>query len=102
MPDDALAPVTLCCFLWARPGQADALERYEDAVLALVPEHRGEVLRRVRSQGQDGQPHEVQMFRFRDGAALEAFLSDPRRLALSDERDRTVRRTELFPVDLLV
>ena len=35
---------------------------------------------------------------FRISAALEAYLSDPRRTALIDERDRVVARTELFPV----
>jgi len=36
--DDSLL---LCCLLWAVPGQADAMSAYEDAVLALLPEHGG-------------------------------------------------------------
>jgi hypothetical protein len=31
-------------FLWPRPGMERALVAYEDAVLALVGEHYGEVL----------------------------------------------------------
>jgi hypothetical protein len=92
--------VTLCCFLWAVPGEEAGLAAYEDSVLALVGEHRGAVLQRARSDGTAGRPHEVQLFRFEDRAALDGFLQDPRRLELSDERERVVARTELFPVTL--
>ncbi|MDH2412870.1 hypothetical protein [Nocardioides sp. CER19] len=92
------AELFLCCFLWAAPGEEAALERYEDRVLAFVAEHRGAVVQRARSDGADGRPNEVQLFRFDDQGALQAYLGDPRRLALADERDRVVARTELFPV----
>jgi len=61
-------------------------------------EHRGVVLQRARSVGAVGRPHEIQLFRFEGQAALDDYLQDPRRIALSDERDRVVARTELFPV----
>lgn len=93
--DDSLL---LCCLLWAVPGQADAMAAYEDAVLALLPENGGEVTHRLRGTGADGSPDEVQVFRFASRAAVDSYLADPRRLALSDERDRVVARTELFPV----
>jgi antibiotic biosynthesis monooxygenase (ABM) superfamily enzyme len=93
--------VLLCCFLWARPGQEAGLESYEDRVLALVPEHRGVVLQRAKSDGAADRPHEVQLFRFADQDALDDYLNDPRRLALADERDRVIARTETFPVTLL-
>jgi hypothetical protein len=92
--------VLLCCLLWALPGEEAGLGRYEDDVLALVPEHRGAVLQRARSDGAEGRPNEVQLFRFEDSDALQGYLDDPRRLALSGERDRVVARTELFPVTL--
>jgi hypothetical protein len=95
------AALSLCCFLWAVAGEEAGLERYEDRVLALVPEHRGTVLQRARSDGADGRPNEVQLFRFEDQAALQGYLDDPRRLALAPERDRVVARTELFPVSPL-
>lgn len=94
------APVILCCFLWAVQGEETALSHYEDSVLALVPEHRGTVLQRARSDGTDGRPHEIQLFRFEGQAALDGYLQDPRRVALSGERDRVVARTELFPVSI--
>lgn len=92
------APVVLCCFLWAVQGEEAGLRHYEDSVLGLVPEHRGTVLQRARSDGSDGRPNEIQLFRFEGQAALDEYLQDPRRVALSDERDRVVARTELFPV----
>ncbi|UOE44106.1 hypothetical protein [Agromyces larvae] len=90
--------LVLCCLLWAHPGEEAALVSYEDAVLALVPDHGGEVVERVRGDGSSGHPLEVQVFRFPNQAAVDAYLADPRRTALSAERDRTVARTELFPV----
>ncbi|MFC9515500.1 hypothetical protein ACFTSD_07220 [Nocardiaceae bacterium NPDC056970] len=90
--------VSLCCLLWARPGQNDALIAYEDKVLALIPEHRGRVLQRVRTDGSRDQPLEIQMFEFESQEALDGYLGDERRLALADERDRVVARTELMHV----
>ena len=49
----------------------------------------------------DGRPHEVQLYRFAGQRELDGYLADPRRTALTAERDRVVARTELFPVDLL-
>jgi hypothetical protein len=95
---DVDEPLLLCCLLWAVPGQADAMSAYEEAVLALLPEHGGEVTQRLRGTGADGSPDEVQVFRFASRAAVDSYLADPRRLALSGERDRVVARTELFPV----
>lgn len=92
--------IVLCCFLSAREGEADGLTAYEDRVLAMVQRHRGEVIQRVVSDGADGRPREVQLYRFSDRAALDAYLADPDRLALTTERDRVIARTELFPVTL--
>ena len=92
--------ILLCCLLWARDGESAGMSDYEDRVLALVPRHGGEVIQRAVSDGGDGAPNEVQLYRFPDRAALDAYLADPDRLALAEERDRTVARTELFPVAL--
>ncbi len=92
--------IQLCCFLWAHPGQEAALTAYEDRVLALVPEHSGEVLQRAVSDGADGRPHEVQLYRFASQQDLDGYVADPRRTALAQERERVVARTNLFRVDL--
>ncbi|WP_395244104.1 hypothetical protein ACGGZK_18580 [Agromyces sp. MMS24-K17] len=92
------AGFTLCCLLWAHPGLEDDLVAYEDAVLALMPPYGIEVLERVRSDAGPEHPTEVQLYRVPNQAALDAYLADPRRLALTPERDRAVSRTDLFEV----
>jgi hypothetical protein len=65
----------------ARAGQ------YEDAVLALLPDHGARVLYRGRrAQGQpEVLPLEVHLLWFPDRAAFDAYLGDPRRAALLAE-----------------
>lgn len=92
------APIELCCLLRALPGAEEAMTAYEDKVTALVPEHGGELVSRAIGDGADGSPHEVHVYRFPDQAAIDAYMADPRRLALAEERDRTVASTVLFPV----
>ena len=92
--------ILLCCLLWANEGQRDAMTTYEDTVLALVADHGGVVLQRVRSDGAGGNPHEVQLYSFPNQEAIDAYLADPRRIALAEERDRVVARTHVFPVQL--
>ena len=89
--------ITLCVFLWAPDGEREGLGRYEDAVLALLGDHGGRLVVRVRSDG-DGPPDEVQVIQFDGPDAMASFIEDPRRLALAGERDRVVARTEQFDV----
>jgi hypothetical protein len=96
-----VSELTLCVLLWARPGEAAALVAYEDDVLALLDDHGATLLQRVRSDGTDDQPLEVQILRFPSQAALDAYLADDRRTALADRRDRAIARTEIIPVDLV-
>ena len=93
--------VTLCVLLWAQPGAGDGLIAYEDQVLGLVSGHGGRVLQRVRSNGSDGQPLEIQLLEFPSTAALDDYMTDGRRLALSDERDRAIARTQVINVELI-
>ena len=95
VPED---PIRLCCLLWARGGEAEALHAYEDRVLRLISEHGGEVVHRAIADDAPGQPDEVQLFRFPDQASLDAYMNDERRTALGAERDAAVARTEVFPV----
>jgi uncharacterized protein (DUF1330 family) len=89
----------MCVLLWAHPDADDALIAYEDRVLDLVPEHGGRVLSRARSSGADGQPLEIQLLEFPSAAALSDYMADGRRLALADDRDRAIARTEVINVD---
>ncbi|MFC3504185.1 GNAT family N-acetyltransferase [Micromonospora krabiensis] len=58
---------------------ADAGQRYEDAVLALLDRHGGRLERRLRTD--DGRT-EVHVIRFATPTGQESFLADPQRLAL--------------------
>ena len=101
---DALpaTPVVNCVLLWARPGMQAALSSYEDKVLRLVAEHGGRVLQRgtvLPGSRHDGAPPaEVQFIEMPSEASLDAYMNDPRRLAMAAERDAAVARTDLFRI----
>lgn len=92
----------LCVLLWAASGEERALGKYEDTVLALVPEHGGVVVSRVRRADQGNGPAEIQVIHLPDEDALTAYMNDPRRLALADTHRRVVARTELIRVATIV
>lgn len=92
----------LCVLLWAADGQADALTRYEDTVLDLIPKYGGEVVSRVRRVDTGDGPLEVQVVHLPDDSALQAYVKDPERLALADVHRRAVARTEIIQVETLV
>jgi hypothetical protein len=91
---------TFYVFLWSRPGMDAALVAYEDAVLALVDEHDGHVVHRARTDGTRGMPLEIQLFEWASREAMDRYMADPRRTALSGERERAIARTEIVPVQL--
>jgi uncharacterized protein (DUF1330 family) len=91
--------VTLCVMLWARPGRADALVAYEDAVLELVAVHGGRVRARVRTDGTDEAPLEVHLIEFPSDDAFDAYMNDPQRQAMADARDRAIERTAVYRVE---
>jgi uncharacterized protein (DUF1330 family) len=95
------ARVALVVLLWARANAADALIAYEDRVLALVAEHGGDVHERARTDGTGGAPLEIHVIEFPSDEAFAAYMGDPRRQALADERDRAIERTEVHRVDLV-
>ena len=93
--------LTLCILLWARPGAESGLIAYEDHVLHIVPEHGGRVLQRARGSGTAGQPLEIQLLEFPSAQALDAFMTDDRRLSLAGQRDRVISKTEVIEVQLV-
>jgi uncharacterized protein (DUF1330 family) len=66
-------------------------------VLCLLPDHGARLVSRhtVASRA-DGDPLEVQVIELEDQQALDTYLSDPRRLALSGQRDAAVARTQVL------
>ncbi|MDI9896052.1 hypothetical protein QM797_15105 [Rhodococcus sp. IEGM 1381] len=92
----------LCVLLWASDGQEDALTRYEDTVLDLIPKYGGRVVSRVRRVGTGDGPLEVQVIHLPDDSALKAYLEDPERLALAEVHRSAVAKTEIIRVDTIV
>ena len=84
--------VTLCVQVWPFEGQEAAL------VLALIPGHGGALLQRVRRAGAGTTAYETHIIEFPDAAAHQAYLEDPRRLALLAQRDRCIERTVIESV----
>lgn len=101
MCDDRIVKLTFYVLLWSHPGMDDALIAYEDSVLALVSEHGGTVLQRARSNGAEDRPLEIQLYEWASQAAMDSYMSDPRRTALAADRARAVARTEIVPVQLV-
>lgn len=55
-------------------------DRYEEAVLALLPDHGAALELRVRAADGSAETH---LIRFPGRAAFDAFVADPRRLAMA-------------------
>jgi uncharacterized protein (DUF1330 family) len=93
--------LTLCVLLHAVPGNERRLVEYEDEVLALIPDHGGLVVSRVRALEPGDGPYEVHVIEFPSEAALDAYMADPQRTALAGRRDQAIARTTVFPVTQL-
>lgn len=90
--------VTLCVLLWARAGQDRVLINYEDRVLGLLPAHGARIISRVRSLDSGHGPLEVHVIEFPSEQAIDAYMRDPARVALSEQRVKAIERTEMFRV----
>jgi uncharacterized protein (DUF1330 family) len=93
--------IALCVLLWAHAGEEPALIAYEDAVLQLLPAHGGRVLQRARTNDTDDGPLEIQLLTFPSEMALEAYMNDPQRAALTADRERAIARTAVHRVALV-
>lgn len=63
-----------------RNADRDLFDRYEAAVLPLLPEHGGTLLHRLRSQDEET---EVHVLAFASERHLGRFQADPRRAAVA-------------------
>lgn len=93
--------LTLCVLLTATPGNAALLAEYEDRVLELLLAHGARVLQRVRAIDPRSQPLEVHVLEFPSEEALEDYMQDPDRVALSELRDRAIAHTDLLRVEVV-
>src|SRR5258708_29439923 len=93
--------VTLLVELWAVPGREQLLVEYEDQVLRRLAPHGARLLQRVRATDAPDGPFEAHIIEFPSELALDGYMSDPERLALSQLRDRAIARTELVRVEVV-
>jgi len=87
------------------PGRAAEGSDYEHTVLPFFVEHGGEVVAAFKPLAQaDGLPvaDEIQILRIPTQAQLDAYLSDPRRLALSPKRAASIAVTEIAISERLI
>jgi uncharacterized protein (DUF1330 family) len=78
---------------------------YERTVLAYWREHGGEVIAAFRpAVWADGTraADEIQLLAIPSRAQMDAYLADPRRVALAAVRDRSVAKTELVMSEEMV
>lgn len=73
-----------------------AFEAYESKVLPLLPKHGGRVEMRIRSL--DGRT-ETHLLYFPDAQAFERYRSDPSRLAVAHEWERSGARSVAHEVE---
>lgn len=66
-----------------------------------MDDHGALVLQRMRTDGADGAPLEVQVLEFPSQGALDGYMQDERRTALADERNAAIARTEVLPVEFV-
>jgi uncharacterized protein (DUF1330 family) len=93
--------IHMCVLLWSKPGAEEALRDYEDTVLELMGNHGARVLQRMRTDGADGAPLEIQALEFPSHEALDGYVQDERRTALAGEREAAIARMDVLPVELV-
>jgi uncharacterized protein (DUF1330 family) len=94
--------VTLLVQLWARPGKEELLIEYEDRVLDRLATYGARLVQRVRATGADSdRAFETHVLEFPSEAALDEYMADPQRVALSALRDRAIERTDLVRVAIV-
>ena len=85
--------IELTVRVW-RGGSRRQFERYINRLLKLLPRHGGRAVRRAGEVGAGpGQPDAVLVLSFPDTAAVDAYLSDPRRDDLEELAARAVTRS---------
>jgi hypothetical protein len=87
------------------PGKAADGSEYERAVLRFWIEHGGDLIAAFKPLAQaDGLPpaDEVQILRIPTQSQMDAYLSDPRRLALAPKRAASIAVTEITISEKLI
>jgi uncharacterized protein (DUF1330 family) len=92
--------VELQVSLWAHVGRERALAEYENRVLVLLADHDATLVARVSPlPGETADlPTEIHIIHFATQAAIDGYMVDPRRAAMSAQRDACIARTQIIRV----
>jgi uncharacterized protein (DUF1330 family) len=85
--------------LYGKTGIKGEFRAYETKALNLFRRHGGEVVVAYAPRRNDSSadvPDEVQVLRIPGLAEFERFMKDPERLSMAQERERVIRKTEVF------
>ena len=85
--------------LYGKNGIPGEFREYENKALKIFKQHAGEVLVAyvpVREPGNADIPDEIQILRIENQARLDEFMQDPERTKMAAERERVIRKTELY------
>jgi uncharacterized protein (DUF1330 family) len=89
--------------LFGNEGESAGLRAYEKKALAIFKRYGGEVVVAYVPANMGGEreltgetPDEIQVLRIPDRTGFDAFLNDPERMRMAEERARVIRKTEVF------
>ena len=85
--------------LHAVPGAEKGMRAYEKKALGIFRDYGGEVIAAFKPEpalNPKPMPDEVQILRIASMAAFKKFMAHPKRLALAGERERVIKKTEVF------
>lgn len=91
--------VTVVVLLYVRPGEESEFRAYEQEANAILAEYGGnieQVITPYATAGEMATPDEVHVVTYPDQAALAAYQSDPRMLALRGRREKAIANTVLI------
>src|SRR4051812_25809702 len=91
--------------LFGRTGIRGEFKEYETKALALFRKYGGEVVVAYAPTLDENQveiPDEIQILKIPGRTELENFLQDPERLNMSGERDKVIRKTEVYISDEII
>ncbi|GAB3909648.1 hypothetical protein GCM10028803_47590 [Larkinella knui] len=88
--------------VFVKQGQEDAFHAFEDQVLPLLQQYRGELIYRVRPAESSvitttmGLPYEIHLVTFPTRADFEAYRDDPQRRQYMGLKDQSIERVILI------
>lgn len=88
--------------VYVRPGHEAEFHEFEERVLPLLRQHRGELLLRLRPSadalvaGSLSCPYEVHLVRFEDEAGLRSYADDPERQRYLELKSASVESALTF------